>query len=301
VVDVAAGATTNCALFGDGSVKCWGARFHGVPAGNAPGQLGANLAPVNLGGRSAKRIFVGPTMACALLDGIDLKCWGTGELGLALGNAIPAGQNAAPIDIGPGRAIAATPAARHNCALIDDGSVGCWGPPYIGPAPFGIPQAGTTPGTMGANLTRIRFFDRVEGRDMPRRIVAASLTGNEPLALLDDGTVRAWFNPPGGGLVNGGHRWRLPGRATAIGAGISTFCALVEDGSVFCGSSVRNTSPVAIALPAGRTATTIAVGRAHACALLDDHSVACWGDNSLGQLGQGDTQARTAATVVALQ
>jgi alpha-tubulin suppressor-like RCC1 family protein len=240
-------------------------------------------------------------MACALLDGIDLKCWGTGELGLALGNAIPAGQNAAPIDIGPGRAIAATPAARHNCALIDDGSVGCWGPPYIGPAPFGIPQAGTTPGTMGANLTRIRFFDRVEGRDMPRRIVAASLTGNEPLALLDDGTVRAWFNPPGGGLVNGGHRWRLPGRATAIGAGISTFCALVEDGSVFCGSSVRNTSPVAIALPAGRTATTIAVGRAHACALLDDHSVACWGDNSLGQLGQGDTQARTAATVVALQ
>jgi alpha-tubulin suppressor-like RCC1 family protein len=54
-------------------------------------------------------------------------------------------------------------------------------------------------------------------------------------------------------------------------------------------------------LPAGRTATAIAVGRAHACALLDDHSVACWGDNSAGQLGQGDTQARTAATVVLLQ
>jgi alpha-tubulin suppressor-like RCC1 family protein len=124
------------------------------------------------------------------------------------------------------------------------------------------------------------------------------------LALLDDGSVRAWANPPASGFCYTG-QWTLPRRAIAVGSGSTLFCALLDDGSVSCGGGTiggpRNNPPLAVVLPAGRTATAIAVGRAHACALLDDHSVACWGDNSAGQLGQGDTQARTAATVVLLQ
>ena len=42
----------------------------------------------------------------------------------------------------------------------------------------------------------------------------------------------------------------------------------------------------------GRTATALASGARHTCALLDDHSVKCWGDNTFGQLGLGDTNAR---------
>jgi hypothetical protein len=36
----------------------------------------------------------------------------------------------------------------------------------------------------------------------------------------------------------------------------------------------------------------VATGEVHTCALLDDHRVKCWGNNSFGQLGYGDTRDR---------
>lgn len=40
---------------------------------------------------------------------------------------------------------------------------------------------------------------------------------------------------------------------------------------------------------------SVAVGRYHTCALLDDHGVKCWGYNTYGQLGLGDTRERGAS------
>lgn len=47
-----------------------------------------------------------------------------------------------------------------------------------------------------------------------------------------------------------------------------------------------------IDLGAGRSVQALATGGRHACALLDDGNVKCWGDNSRGQLGLGDTDNR---------
>jgi alpha-tubulin suppressor-like RCC1 family protein len=44
-------------------------------------------------------------------------------------------------------------------------------------------------------------------------------------------------------------------------------------------------------LDTGRT-TAIAAGNSHTCAILDNSSVKCWGENSYGQLGLGDTDDR---------
>jgi hypothetical protein len=49
---------------------------------------------------------------------------------------------------------------------------------------------------------------------------------------------------------------------------------------------------VAVNLGSGRTAKAIATGYYHTCALLDDNSLKCWGGNSEGQLGLGDTTNR---------
>jgi alpha-tubulin suppressor-like RCC1 family protein len=46
--------------------------------------------------------------------------------------------------------------------------------------------------------------------------------------------------------------------------------------------------------------TAIAAGHAHACAILASGSVECWGDNSHGQLGTGDTAARDKPAAVSL-
>jgi alpha-tubulin suppressor-like RCC1 family protein len=47
-----------------------------------------------------------------------------------------------------------------------------------------------------------------------------------------------------------------------------------------------------IDLGTGRTATAISAGSAHTCAVLDNATVKCWGLNTDGQLGLGDTDDR---------
>jgi Ca2+-binding RTX toxin-like protein len=48
----------------------------------------------------------------------------------------------------------------------------------------------------------------------------------------------------------------------------------------------------AVDLGTGRSATSLALGFTHSCALLDDAGVKCWGENTYGQLGQGDEASR---------
>ena len=45
-----------------------------------------------------------------------------------------------------------------------------------------------------------------------------------------------------------------------------------------------------------RTAVAIAAGKNHNCAILDNSSIKCWGANTSGQLGVGDTVNRGATT-----
>jgi E3 ubiquitin-protein ligase HERC3 len=49
-----------------------------------------------------------------------------------------------------------------------------------------------------------------------------------------------------------------------------------------------------VSLGTGRTVRQLSTTGTsyHNCVLLDDHSVKCWGDNSSGELGLGDTTSR---------
>jgi alpha-tubulin suppressor-like RCC1 family protein len=101
-------------------------------------------------------------------------------------------------------------------------------------------------------------------------------------------------------------------RKMALGAGHS--CVLFTDGILKCFGSndsgqlglgtAQNrggtTGEMGTALPAvdvgrGLTVKDVAAGSRHTCAILSDDSVKCWGDNTFGQLGLGDTTSRGAA------
>src|SRR5690606_12656915 len=73
---------------------------------------------------------------CALLDDAAVKCWGAGGQGtLGTGDAQnrgdgpgEMGDDLLPIDLGPGRTgTDVTLGDFHACAVLDDGTVKCWG------------------------------------------------------------------------------------------------------------------------------------------------------------------------------
>ena len=312
----------------DGNVRCWGF--------NGDGQLGygntttigddespASAGPVNVGpGRTAKAVATGDYHTCALLDDGSVRCWGfgaNGRLGYANTNNVAdkpttTPDKAGPVDLGAGRtATAITVGAAHACAILDDGTVRCWG--FGGSAQLGyanIKNVGDdeTPGSVGPVFLGVGRTAR-----------AISAGARHTCALLDDGNVRCWGEGAGGRLGYGnttdigddetpgsvGPVDLGPGRkATAISAGDYHTCALLDDGSVRCwgngyngelgyvstnnvGDNETPGSVGPVNLGPGRTALAISAGGTDTCALLDDGNVRCWGLGSRGRLGYGNT------------
>jgi len=95
---------------------------------------------------------------------------------------------------------------------------------------------------------------------------------------------------------------------TSVSAGLDHTCALLDNGSVKCwgsnmdgrlglgdtfargdnGDEMGDNLP-AVDLGQGVSVTSVSAGLDYTCALLDNGSVKCWGHNSEGQLGLGDT------------
>ncbi len=271
------GGYHNCALLDDGGVKCWGYNTagelgvgHSADRGTARYTIGDVIRPVDFGtGRTAVELALGSFHTCAILDDGGVKCWGDGFWGaLGYGDTLVRGDNpgemgdALPaVALGTGRTAVAIAAGRRNtCAILDDGGVKCWGDNSSGQLGQGdIVDRGDTAGEMGDALPAIAL-------GAGRTAVAIGVGEVHACAILDDGVVKCWG---GGGMLGTGDtfdRGRQPGQ-------------------------LGDLLP-AVALGTGRTAVALAVGQAHACALLDDGGVKCWGANSAGELGVGDTAHR---------
>jgi len=274
-VEVAGGGAFTCARFDDGAVKCWGNNNMGQLGlgdtqrrGDGIGAMGAALPTVNLGaGKRAIAIRTGFEHACALLDDGAVKCWGRnadGQLGLGdtaargdgpgeMGDSLPA------VDLGTGRrAIGLSAALATTCALLDDGTVKCWGKNAHGELGLGdIAARGDGPGEMGDLLPAVSLGAN-------RRAVQVAAATLHTCARLDNNAVKCWGDGSLGqlGLGDTGVRGDGPG----------------EMGDLL----------PSVPLGTGRFARFIATNNAHTCAILDDDSVKCWGYNRYGQLGLGD-------------
>ncbi len=330
---ISAGADFTCALLDDGGVKCWGGNDDGQlgqgddsPRGLARDQLGDHLPEIDLGtGRTATAITAGGLHACALLDDLSVKCWGVGgALGLGLfldydnrgddpgemGDALPA------VDLGSGRTVVQVATGPdHTCAILDDGSLKCWGANYLGQLGLGDNRSrGMHPGEMGDALPTVNL-------GTGRSAVDITVGSGTTCARLDDGSLKCWGDGRYGRLgrsvygVGDDHGEmgdQLPpmpfGERTtdSVSIGGGDACAVFDDGTARCwglndygqlgqGDTVNRadipgTAP--IDLGAGRVATSITAGADHTCAALDDASVRCWGRNIDGDLGLGDTRTR---------
>jgi alpha-tubulin suppressor-like RCC1 family protein len=277
---IEAGNKFTCALLSDGKVKCWGENENGQlglgdtnDRGDAAGEMGANLSAIDFGSnKTATALAVADSSVCAILNLGEVKCWGfngNGELGqgnkASLGDGgTPSVANAPAVNLGTGKTAKAVAAgANHFCAILNDNSLKCWGENGLGQLGLGdINDRGDEAGEMGDSLTAVNV-----GTGLTATAISAG--GNTTCALLSDNTMKCWGD-------NGA-------------------------GQVGVGDTAGKLSPTsAVNLGDGKTATSVAVGSQNTCAVLNDVSVKCWGDNTYGQLGVGNTTALTAPAVTAI-
>ena len=233
VKSVAAGNSHSCAILSNDTVKCWGNKISGQiggPAytlGNNKIISGTEGSP--LGSETASRIAVGDHYTCAVLSNNSVRCWGLNDYGQT-GGGIPhsdrtiSGSAGDPLNGGSASRIAA--GYEHSCAILNNGTVKCWGHNYDDQTGDGTPSLG-----VGKTATHI----------------AIGAWSKYTCTLLNDKTVKCWGDNShgqiGGGIERSdrilrGSLGNPLGGQTAIQIAVGNekhTCAIMEsDNSVKC-------------------------------------------------------------------
>src|SRR5437870_1340149 len=202
---------------------------------------------------------------------------------------------------GAGGVTAVDLGAFYSCALLQDGTVRCWGQNDLGQLGNGTTTSSSTPvavtGITGA--------------------AAVTAGGFHTCARFPDGTLECWGRNDAGQLgdpattsFNSVTPVRVIGITTAVTVTAGGFhtCALLADGTVRCwgendfGQLGNGTSdptpgtpttvnPTPVTVSGITTAVAISAGGWHTCALLQHGTVPCWPQNTYGQLGHCTTIA----------
>jgi len=335
-VAISAGQHHTCAILDNASVSCWGRNNVGQ-LGNGgttgSGSYETTAQYVDLGaGRTAVSISTGSDSSCSVLDNGVVKCWGNNNQGqIGDGTTVDRNTPTATSSLGSGRtAKTVSIGYLHTCAILDDASLSCWGDNAIG-------QLGTGDTTDRTTPTAISIGSG-QHMDLPERDIDGDGTLNifdthmksyaitdagasHTCAILDDDSLYCWGRNSEGQLGDGTNTQRsapvavsLPSGRTAIsvsaGNGLHT-CAILDDASAYCwgynnkgqlgdGTTTSSSTPVAVSLPSGRTASSVTAGYQHTCAFLDNASLYCWGDNTYGRLGDGTTTDSSTPVAVSL-
>lgn len=230
--------------------------------------------------------------------------WGTnagdGRLGITSRAAFEATATWAPNSNSPVPVVTKFDAIDVSCqnehvvALSRDGSVFTWGRAGKGRLGIGPLPAFDFKRYESAAASYVPFPIRVP--DLVD-VTAISAGGLHSLALLKDGTVRAWGDNSSGQLGDGTTTDRpspvaVRGvrNAIAVAAAAQASAALLSDGTVMTwGSIVRLAppAPVPAAVPGVRGIRDITAGGFHMAALTDTGTVMTWGDNTFYDLGRG--------------
>ncbi|WAS92707.1 DUF4215 domain-containing protein [Nannocystis punicea] len=243
-------------------------------------------------------LAVGAQHTCIVLKGGTLRCWGQNEFGtLANGDTEDLGDDPGELPVANvnagGRVVQVSAGANHHCALLETGSVYCCGQGVLGALGYGdsADRCGPT------------------AEFPPKEVIGGAIRiaagGYHTCVILTGKKVRCWGYGALGQLgvdnvySQSAPKDDVPGitGARRLALGTRHSCALLEDDTVRCwgyntqgelgqGHASKGEMPPP-AVPLGGPVQAIAAGAFHNCALMMGGTVRCWGDNSVGQLGNG--------------
>ncbi|HVZ50565.1 MAG TPA: Ig-like domain repeat protein [Pseudolabrys sp.] len=315
VVGIAAGGNAgngsehSCALLADGTVQCWGQNGDGQAGDGTNSDRYSPVTVVGQGGSGTLggvvAITAGSNHTCALLSTGGVDCWGLNANG-QLGNntTISSSQPVQVLDASGSQpltgVVAISAGFYHTCAVLNDGTVQCWGYNYYG-------QLGNNTTTNSGLPVAVSGLSG-----------AVSVAGGSAhtCALLSTGAAKCWGFNNSGNLGNNSNTGSLVPvdvsnmtSAVALTAGSNFTCAVLASGGMQCwgqnngagvvGDGEQQSNPQVPTDVLGlSTAVAAGAGYNHACALLSSGALNCWGFNSFGQVGDGSTTIRDAPVAV---
>ncbi|MEM9693534.1 MAG: EGF domain-containing protein, partial [Myxococcota bacterium] len=224
--------------------------------------IGDNEPPASAGdvplGGPAVAISAGREHSCAVMATGGVRCWGRGNwAALGYGDDENIGDDETPASRGDiqlgGAALDVDAGWFHTCAVLDTGTVRCWGFGYTGQLGY------------GANADIGDDEHPASAGDVPvgTGVDEVAVGPYHSCALTPAGTVRCWGWGEGGRL----------GYANTTNIGDDEPPSVAGD------------------LQLGGTAYQVVSGFAHNCALVEGGVIRCWGQGRYGQLGTGGTAA----------
>ncbi|MDZ4676554.1 MAG: hypothetical protein SGI74_03510 [Oligoflexia bacterium] len=257
---------------------------------------------------------------CVLKNDGTVKCWGSRNYG-ALGDGSlfvgespsQMGDNLPTVRLGTGRtatAITTGSSAGHNCVVLDNNTMKCWGNGGSGQLGYGDgAHRGGYYNQLQDNFPIINL-----GSSSPIVQIGAASSSSCALINIGPGAInelRCWgynlYGQLGLGDVAARYAPTTPinfggDYVTKFAMGYTHICAILNTGAVKCwgyngygelgqDNTTQLTTPSA-ALNLGTTAIDIGAGSYFTCALLTGGNVKCWGyNNGNGQLGIGNNNS----------
>ncbi len=313
VVAIACGYNHSLALCSDGTLVAWGQNTNGqLGNGTTSAQslvpVAVTIAGTALEGRSVVRLAAGNVHSLAVCSDGSVATWGANSSGQLGDNSttqrlVPVAVITAGTPLEGKVVISVAGGSTHSAALCADGTIATWGSNSL--YQLGNSVSGRTLLASTVNRTGVlssRTVVAIHAGDYFTQWVcsdgAVVSSGENSEGSLGYGSLVIPFTPVQATTTG----TALAGKTViATAGGRSHSLALCSDGTMAAWGyngegQLGNNGPTLVTTPAnvsaagvlaGRTVIAASAGYQFSIGLCTDGKVAAWGDNDLGQLGNG--------------